>query len=219
MTQLKLVAPVGPKRRKHDAPPSAAREPASRLPRPGIRTLAIASGKGGVGKSTVTVNLAVALGELGARVVMFDGDLSQANLDILLGVTPRWDLGHVLRGERTLEQILIDGPTNVRLVPAASGDPELADLDDFRREALYRELSRIAGSADVVLIDTASGASRLASSFARLASELILVTTPEPTSYSDCYGLLKVLTAGGLEATPAVLVNRAASAEEAEEVA
>jgi flagellar biosynthesis protein FlhG len=179
----------------------------------------VASGKGGVGKSTVVVNLAVALGELGARVILFDGDLAQANLDLLLGVSSRWDLGHVLRGEKALEQIVVEGPANVRLVPAASGDRDLADLDDFRREGLYRELSRLAEDADIVLIDTASGTSRLTSQFARAATELVIVTTPEPTSYSDAYGLVKVLAGQGLDVTPCVLVNRAASVEEAEEVA
>ena len=222
MSGLRLVPPTlskgrpaAPKRAQR----SGTREHFARLARPAVRTLAVASGKGGVGKSTVAANLAVALGQLGARVVLFDGDLAQANLDLLLGVSSRWDLGHVLRGEKRLEQIVIEGPAGVRLVPAASGDCDLADLDDFRREGLYRELSRLALDADLVLIDTASGASRLTSQFARAATELVIVTTPEPTSYSDAYGLIKVLVAQGLGVTPSVLVNRAASVEEAEEVA
>jgi flagellar biosynthesis protein FlhG len=189
MSDLKLVPPVarGRTAAARMKPREESREHFARLARPGVRTLAGASGKGGVGKSTVAVNLAVALGELGARVILFDGDLAQANLDLLLGVSSRWDLGHVLRGEKTLEQIVVDGPANVRLVPAASGDRDLADLDDFRREGLYRELSRLAEDADIVLIDTASGTSRLTSQFARAATELVIVTTPEPTSYSDAW--------------------------------
>jgi len=220
MSDLKLVPPVARSRAAAARPKlrEESREHFARLARPGVRTLAVASGKGGVGKSTVVVNLAVALGELGARVIL-DGDLAQANLDLLLGVSSRWDLGHVLRGEKTLEQIVVEGPANVRLVPAASGDRDLADLDDFRREGLYRELSRLAEDADIVLIDTASGTSRLTSQFARAATELVIVTTPEPTSYSDAYGLVKVLAGQGLDVTPCVLVNRAASVEEAEEVA
>ena len=221
MSDLKLVPPVARSRTAaaRPKPREESREHFARLARPGVRTLAVASGKGGVGKSTVVANLAVALGELGARVILFDGDLAQANLDLLLGVSSRWDLGHVLRGEKTLEQIVVEGPPNVRLVPAASGDRDLADLDDFRREGLYRELSRLAEDADIVLIDTASGTSRLTSQFARAATELVIVTTPEPTSYSDAYGLVKVLAGQGLDVTPCVLVNRAASVEEAEEVA
>ncbi len=224
MSELKLVPPGAAKVK----PKAKAGEPASRadarrhfaqLARPRVRTIAVTSGKGGVGKSTLAANLAVELGQLGARVLLFDGDLAQANLDLLLGLSSRWDLGHVLRGEKTLEQAVVEGPKNVRLVPAASGDRDLADLDDFRREGLYRELSRLAEDSDIVLVDTASGASRLTSSFARAATELIVVTTPEPTSYSDAYGLLKVLVGQGLSLTPSILVNRASSIEEAEEVA
>ncbi len=222
MPELRLVPPATPKGRtvaSRGASGAESREHFARLGRPGVRTLAIASGKGGVGKSTVAANLAIALGELGARVLLFDGDLAQANLDLLLGVSSRWDLGHVLRGEKTLEQIVVDLPSNVRLIPAASGDRDLADLDDFRREGLYRELSRLAMDVDLVLVDTASGTSRLTSQFARAATELVVVTTPEPTSYSDAYGLVKVLAGQGLDITPCVLVNRATSVEEAEEVA
>ena len=221
MTDLKLV-PHQPTKARGEARGAArgrSRVHFAGLARPHLRTLAVTSGKGGVGKSTVAANLAVALAELGARVVLFDGDLAQANLDLLLGVSSRWDLGHVLRGEKTLEQIVVEGPAGVRLVPAASGDRDLADLDDFRREGLYRELSRLAKDADLLVVDTASGASRLTSQFARAATELIVVTTPEPTSYSDAYGLIKVLAAQGLGVTPSTLVNRAASLEEAEEVA
>jgi flagellar biosynthesis protein FlhG len=218
MPELKLVPPQAKKRKEAAARPEVGRHFAQ-LARPRLRTLAVTSGKGGVGKSTVAANLALELGALGARVLLFDGDLAQANLDLLLGVSSRWDLGHVLRGERTLEQVAVEVGPNVRLVPAASGDRDLADLDDFRREGLYRELSRISSEADLVLLDTASGTSRLTSSFAHAVSELVVITTPEPTSYSDAYGLLKVLVAQGLTVTPSVLVNRAGSLEEAEEVA
>jgi flagellar biosynthesis protein FlhG len=218
MPELKLVPPAA-KKRKEASTRKAVDRHFAQLARPRLRTLAVTSGKGGVGKSTVAANLALELGALGARVLLFDGDLAQANLDLLLGVSSRWDLGHVLRGERTLEQVAVEVGPNVRLVPAASGDRDLADLDDFRREGLYRELSRISAEADLVLLDTASGTSRLTSSFARAVSELVVITTPEPTSYSDAYGLLKVLVAQGLTVTPSVLVNRAGSLEEAEEVA
>jgi flagellar biosynthesis protein FlhG len=217
MPELKLVPPAG--RTRGAAPRPGTREALVRPSRSGVRTLTVASGKGGVGKSTIVANLALAFGELGARVVLFDGDLAQANLDLMLGATPRWDLGHVLRGERTLEQIAIEVAPRVTLVPSASGDRDLADLDEVRREGLYRELSRLAADADLVLIDTASGASRLTTAFARAASELVVITTPEPTAYADAYGLLKVLVGQGLATVPHVLVNRAPSVEEAEEVA
>ena len=111
--------------------------------RPHVRSVAIASGKGGVGKSTLAANLAIALGERGARVLLVDADFSQANLDLLLGVHPRYDLSHVLAGTKTLEEIVVDGPTGVRLIPAASGTPELADLDKYRLEVLWRGVSQL----------------------------------------------------------------------------
>ena len=117
--------------------------------RPRTRTLVVASGKGGVGKSNLCANLAVALGQSGARVLLLDADLSQANLDLLLGVHPRYDLQHVLAGERTLEEIVVEGPAGVRLIPAASDVPELAELDDYRRECLLRGIGTLDGEADL----------------------------------------------------------------------
>src|SRR5262249_50040217 len=113
---------------------------AAQLSRSRVHTIVIASGRGGVGKSNLAANLAVSLGHRGARVVLVDGDLAQANLDLLLGVHPRWDLGDVLAGEKSLEEVVVPGPADVRLVPGAAGKPELAELDDYRRELLLRSL-------------------------------------------------------------------------------
>lgn len=217
MSHLKLV----PQKRTR-ASRAAAHRPQRTvvgLPRPAVRTLAVVSGKGGVGKSNVVANLAVAMGEMGASVLVLDADLGQANQDVLLGVHPRVDLLSVLRGECALEDILIDGPTGVKLVPAGSGDPLLADVDDVRRERLFREIGALASESDIVLIDNASGASRQAAGFALAARELLVVTTPEPTAYADSYGLLKVLARQGLATQPGVLVNLSSSVEDAEEVA
>ncbi len=125
--------------------------------RPRVPTIAFASGKGGVGKSHLAANLAVALGQQGARVLLVDADFAQANLDLLLGVHPRYDLQHVLNGERSIEEIVLPAGRGVTLVPAASGAPELAELDDFRREVVLRALGALAGDADLVLLDLASG--------------------------------------------------------------
>jgi flagellar biosynthesis protein FlhG len=187
--------------------------------RPRTRTLVVASGKGGVGKSTLAANLALALGERGARVVLVDGDLAQANLDLLLGVHPRWDLGHVLAGERTLEEIVIPAGPNVRLVPAASGAPDLAELDDFRRESLLRTLGMLDAEADFLLVDTASGVSRQTVEFCRAAHDVFVVCTPEMPAFSDAYALIKLLQQRGLAHPPQLIVNFAAGADEAEETA
>lgn len=221
MSHLKLVPDTRKSARKSRkaGKPGARALPSVPLPRPAVRTLAVVSGKGGVGKSNLVANLGVAMAELGASVLVLDADLGQANQDVLLGVHPRADLLSVLRGECALADIVIEGPAGVRLVPAGSGDPLLADVDDVRRERLYREIGALAADADIVLIDTASGASRQVAGFALAARELVLVTTPEPTSYADSYGLLKVLARQGLAAEPGVLVNLSSSVEDAEEIA
>jgi flagellar biosynthesis protein FlhG len=187
--------------------------------RPRARTLVVASGKGGVGKSNLCANLAVALGQLGARVVLLDADLSQANLDLLLGVHPRYDLQHVLEGERQLEEIVVEGPAGVRLVPAASDVPELAELDDYRRECLLRGIGTLVGDADLLIIDTASGVSRDALALCLAADDVIVMTTPEMPAFADAYGLIKVLSAQGIRRAPHLLVSQAAGPEEAEETA
>jgi flagellar biosynthesis protein FlhG len=187
--------------------------------RPRVRSIAIASGKGGVGKSNLAANLAVALGERGARVLLVDADVAQANLDLLLGLHPRHDLSHVLGGEKTLEEIVIDGPPGVRLVPAASGAPELADLDDFRSESLLRTIGLLAGDADLVIYDTASGVSRTATTFCLAADDVVVVTTPEMPAFSDAYGLIKTLAARGMTRPPHLVVSMSAEPEEAEETA
>ncbi len=190
-----------------------------RWARPRVRTIVIASGKGGVGKSNLAANLAVALGERGARVLLLDADFSQANLDLLLGLHPRYDLQHVLQGQKTIEEIVIGGPRGVRLVPAASGVPELADLDDYRREFLLRGLGQLEGDVDLMLIDTASGVSRQATSFCLAADDVVVVTTPEMPAFSDAYGLIKLLQVQGLRHAPHLMVSMATTPEEAEETA
>jgi flagellar biosynthesis protein FlhG len=181
--------------------------------------LVIASGKGGVGKSNLAANLAVALGERGARVLLVDADLAQANLDLLLGLHPRFDLSHVLSGDRTPEEIVVPGPTGVRLVPAASGVPELADLDDYRRECLLRGLGELEGGADLVLVDTASGVSRQVTELCLAANDVVIVTTPEMPAFSDAYALIKLLQQRGFTHPLHLLVSMVTSAEEGEETA
>ena len=191
----------------------------ARWARPHVRTLAVASGKGGVGKSNLCANLAVALGQRGARVLLLDADLSQANLDLLLGVHPRLDLQHVLEGGRLLEEIVVEGPAGVRLIPAASDVPELAELDDYRRECLLRGIGTLEGDADLVIMDTASGVSRDALALCLAADDVIVMTTPEMPAFADAYGLIKVLSAQGAPRAPHLIVSQAASPEEAEETA
>jgi flagellar biosynthesis protein FlhG len=183
------------------------------------RTLVVASGKGGVGKSNLCANLAVALGQRGARVLLLDADFSQANLDLLLGVHPRYDLQHVLAGERTLEEIVTEGPGGVRLVPAASDVPELAELDDYRRELVMRGVGTLDPAADLLVVDTASGVTRDVLALCLAADDVVVLTTPEMPAFADAYGLIKVLAAQGIRRAPRLLVSQATSPEEAEETA
>src|SRR5438876_9286250 len=151
--RLKLVS------RRRPAPDARATDHPVRWHRPSTRTIAVASGKGGVGKSNLAANLAVSLGERGARVLLVDADLAQANLDLLLGVHPRFDLQHVLAGDKQPEDIVVRAARGVKLVPASSGVPELAELDDYRRECLLRALGSLEHDVDLVLLDLASGVS------------------------------------------------------------
>jgi len=210
--------------RRRDRGPARARlAPLSDHPshwtRPHVRTIAIASGKGGVGKSNLAANLAVALGELGARVLLLDADIAQANLDLLLGVNPRFDLQHVLAGDKSLEEIVVQGAKGVSLVPASSGVPELAELDDYRLECLIRGLGNLEADVDLILIDAASGTSRPVLTFCLAADEVAIVTTPEMPAFSDAYAMIKLLQQRGLQRPPRLVVNAAGSPEEAEEVA
>jgi len=201
-------------------PAAAPSEHPAQWSRPHAHTIVIASGKGGVGKSNLAANLAIALGERGARVLLVDGDLAQANLDLLLGLHPRFDLQHLLDGQKTLDEIVVSGPDNVRLVPAASGAPELADLDDYRRELLVRALGTVDPPPDVILVDTASGVSRQTTAFCRNAHDVLVLTTPEMPAFSDAYALVKLLhRQGGLARAPRLIVNLANGPEDGDDTA
>jgi flagellar biosynthesis protein FlhG len=185
--------------------------------RPHVRALAVTSGKGGVGKTSVATNLAIAFARMGKRVLLVDGDLALANVDLLLGVVPNKNLGDVVFGTAGIEEVLIRTKEGVRLLPAGSGVEELADLDDFRRERLLQELSRVETDCDLILYDTGSGIGRQTVHMARAADQIVVVTTPEPTAFSDAYATLKVLSRGRLRSCPGIVVNMAATAQEGRE--
>jgi flagellar biosynthesis protein FlhG len=187
--------------------------------RPGVPTVMIASGKGGVGKSNLAANLAVALAEREARILLVDADLAQANLDLLLGLHPRFDLRHVLAGEKTPEEIVIQGPAGVRLVPAASGVPDLTELDDFRREFLLRSLGHLTNDVDLMILDLPSGVSRHVTEMCAAGDEVVIVTTPEMAAFSDAYALIRLLHQRGWSHPIRLVVSQASSPEEATETA
>ena len=158
-----------------------------------MQVIAVASGKGGVGKTNVVANLAIALQRRGKRVVVIDADLGLANLDTLLGLNPHATLRHVLRGECSIKEVLVEGPAGIRIVPAASGYEDLTQLSDGQRLTLLDQVDSLDGDFDVLLIDTGAGISANVLFFATAAQETLVVVTPEPTSLTDAYALIKVL--------------------------
>ena len=181
------------------------------------RVVAITSGKGGVGKTNVTAGLALSLARLGQRVVVMDANFGLANLDILLGLSPKYTLEHVLRGEKVLEEILLEGPAGMQILPASSGIQELTRLDTLTELRLVQGLQRVAETVDWLLIDTAAGIHESVLKLLLAAQEVILVATPEPTSLVDAYAMVKVLHLREPSKPLWLLVNNGQSAEEAHE--
>jgi len=181
------------------------------------RVVAITSGKGGVGKTNVVAGLALALAQQGQRVVVMDADFGLANLDILLGLSPKYTLEHVLRGEKVIEEILLEGPMGIRIIPASSGIQELTRLDTMSELRLVQGLQRVAETADWLLIDTAAGIHDSVLKLLMAAQEVILVATPEPTSLVDAYAMVKVLHLRDAHKLLWLLVNNGQSADEAQE--
>lgn len=218
LRRLRLVSGQGPDREAAGRANRGEEAPDGRFTaRPAIRSIAVTSGKGGVGKTSIATNLALACARRGRRVLLVDGDLSLANVDLLLGVVPSKNLGDVVFGRASIEEVVVDAEAGLRLLPSGSGVEELADLDDFRRERLLRELSRLEAETDLILLDTGSGIGRQTIHFARAADQIIVVTTPEPTAFSDAYATLKVLSRGRMRGRPGIVVNMAATAEEGKE--
>jgi flagellar biosynthesis protein FlhG len=180
--------------------------------------IAVSSGKGGVGKTNVVANLALALTRLGDKVLVWDADLSLANLDILLGLTPRYTIEHLLSREKSLREILVEGPGGMAILPASSGVQELADLKEDQKLFLLNELESLGENLNVLLIDTGAGISSNVLYFTMAAEEVIVVVTPEPTSITDAYALMKVLSNRHQKRHFAVLVNFARTGPEAKEV-
>lgn len=163
------------------------------LARP-VQVLAVTGGKGGVGKTSVAVNLAAALAGAGRRVVLLDGDLGLANVDVFLGLSPRYTLQHVLCGERTLDEILLPAAQGFHVVPSASGIAQLANLDATSHLGLVQAFSSLAARLDVLIVDTAAGISHGVTQFSQAAQQVLVVICDEPASLTDAYALVKVLS-------------------------
>lgn len=181
------------------------------------RIIAVTSGKGGTGKTTLAVNLAVQLAELGHRTCIFDADLGTANINIMLGINPKADIGDVVNGKMTIHDIMIHDPSGIDIIPGSSGVESIANLGAKRLDSLVAAFAD-AGSYDFYLFDTGAGISRRVIAFCLAAAELLLVITDEPTSLTDAYSLLKVLNHHKYEGRIKVVVNRCADLESARKV-
>lgn len=158
-----------------------------------IQVLAVTGGKGGVGKTNVSINLSIALAAMGRRVMLLDADLGLANIDVLLGLHPQYDLSHVIRGERSLDEILVEGPEGIQVVPASSGIRQMASLSPAEHAGLIGAFSDVADDLEVLVIDTAAGISDSVINFSRAANEVLLVVCDEPASMTDAYAIVKLL--------------------------
>jgi len=162
-------------------------------PRP-VKVIAIASGKGGVGKTNVTVNIGVALAAQGQEVLLLDADLGLANIDVMLGLHPQYNLLHVLDGSKSLNDIIVEGPSGLKIIPAASGIQKMAELSPAEHAGMIQAFSEMDQHIDILLIDSAAGIADSVISFTRAAQEVIIVVCDEPASITDAYALIKLLS-------------------------
>ena len=158
-----------------------------------LRVLAVSSGKGGVGKTNIVANLAYLISKQNKKVLVVDADLGLNNIDILLGLYPKFHIGDVLSGEKTVQDIIIKGPADISLLPAGGGLQELTQLDDEKKILLMEELDRVSDGYDFLIFDTGAGISTNVTYFCSAAHEILLVATAEPTSLTDVYALIKTL--------------------------
>lgn len=168
--------------------------PANELHLPATRVVSVTSGKGGVGKTAVVSNVAVALARQGKQVLVIDADLGLANIDVVLGLAPPYNLNHFFNGERSLEEVMVEGPHGVKILPAGSGVQQYTHLDSQLKMRLIESLDALEEHFDLVLIDTEAGISDNVTYFNVAAQDILVVTTPEPTAITDAYALMKLLS-------------------------
>ncbi len=183
-----------------------------------VKTITVASGKGGVGKTNIVANLAIALRKMGREVLVFDADLGLSNIDVVLNLSPKYNISHVLSGERSLAEVIIEGPHGIKILPATSGTQEITSLDEFQQMMLVEAFDSYEGEIDVMLVDSAAGISQNVAFFCAASQEIVVVTSPEPTALTDAYALIKVLYKNYQEKRFHVIINSVRDRNEALEV-
>ena len=184
------------------------------------RVIAVTSGKGGVGKTNISVNLAIAFAQTGKRVILIDGDLGMANVNVLLGITPKANLLDVITKKKKMSDIILNTELGIQFIAGANGFSRIANLTDDERDFFAKEITTLS-SADIIIIDTGAGVSDNVLRFVEAADEAYVVTTPEPTAITDAYGLIKIIATDLLNSqiTMKLIVNKVHSADEGKRIA
>lgn len=178
------------------------------------KILVVSSGKGGVGKSTLALGLAIDLARKGKKALLFDADLGMANIDIMLGIIPKYNLYHVITGNKTIQDIIITFEDGLDIIPGGSGIYELANLNEDRLKNLLVQMGRLDGVYDYMIIDTGAGISKSVITFLLAGDDVIVITTPEPTAITDAYGIVKSLNKGNFSGNVFLVINRVTDGNE-----
>ena len=180
------------------------------------RVICVASGKGGVGKTNISINLAITYAKLGKKVIVLDADLGLANVNVVIGMIPKYNLYHVIKKQKTMKEIIMDTSYGIQIVAGASGFSKITNLSDTERKNFIQELTELS-SADIIIIDASAGVGQNVLSFIEAADDAIIVTTPEPTAITDAYGIIKIVSTeiDDIDLGLKLIVNRAKSVTEA----
>lgn len=194
-------------------------DPAARANRK-TRIITITSGKGGVGKTNISTNMAIAYGQMGKKVIVIDADLGLANVNVMMNLIPQYNLYHVIRKQKKMSEIILDTGYGIKLVAGASGFSKIANMTEDERNSFISEMYTLS-DADIIIIDTSAGVSKNVLGFVAAADEVIIVTTPEPTSITDAYGIIKIIATevDNLNINLKMIVNRVNNASEGKRVA